>query len=532
MDSSEPEVVAKGDLPYVNKDLPLTFFGVKHTKWTKKDLVEIIETFGGNASTNTTKLELYETVHLRYNPERILQRTINALEVLAQAVAGHNWRSQVLVREAVQDATRERADLAREKRAAARQRGATRPAYEPEPVPQGRKNDGRSYLAYTWDLDEESEKGEGDPVPTRRMQPPATPKGTNRRKRAADGDLQDSSDVEIVRVVSKRAGVSVDSKDGEADKCGGRKRQAESTFDNGRAKRQNVHNNLGQEGRAQGPPPVAFGTSIAIRDNIAFGVGLQPVNYELSRERPSCQVCSDELDPLLQFQVTVASNCNHAPEICLACWEQHIVAQADTKSWDSISCPHADCGVILDYVDMQRFAPSDIFRRYDKYQMNKTLQSAPEFRLCAHEGCKSGGFVEGYDLASEYITCADCQRNTCLGCNLIHHDGQTCEEYRVWLADAPRRAEVDRAEKARMEKLKRAEEKSAKYLDRRAKTCPNAKCGAVIQKTSGCDHMICLACRHEFCWVCFADYKTILREGNQRHAAKCHYYSGGIPGHR
>ena len=531
MDSSEPEVVAKSDLPYVENDLPLTFFGVKHTRWTKKDLVEIIETLGGKASTNTTKLELYEAVHLRYNLERILQRTINALEVIAQAVAGQNRRSQALVREAVQDATRERADLAREKRAAARQKVGARPAYEPAPVPQGRKNGGGSYLAYKRDQDEELEEGEEDPVRPRRMQPPATQKGINRQKRAADSDSQDSSDVEIVRVVRKRAGVGVDSKDGEAGHGGSRRRRVESTSDNGRAKKQKVHNDPGVKGRAEGPPPVAFGTSTAIRDNIAFGVGLQPVNYELFGERPSCQVCSDDLDPLLQFQVSVASNCNHAPEICLACWEQHIAAQADTKSWDSITCPHADCGAILDYGDMQRFAPSDIFRRFDKFQMNKTLQSAPDYRLCAHEGCKSGGFVEEDDLASEYMTCADCQRNTCLGCNLVYHYGQTCEEFRVWLADAPRRAEADKAEKARLEKLKRAEEKSAKYLDKRATTCPNTKCGAVIQKTSGCDHMICRACRHEFCWVCLADYKTILREGNQRHAAKCRYYSGGIPGH-
>ncbi len=429
----------------------------------------------------------------------------------------------------MQDATRERANLAKEKRATARQRRGARSAYAPAPIPRGSKNSGGSYLAYEQDQDQNSEEGEEDRDPARRMQPFATQIGNDRRKRQADSSWEASSGVEIARVVRRRAGIGVDSKSEEDGYGGNREKWVESTVDDGTAKRKKVHNSSGVKGRAQGPSPVAFGTSTAIRDNIDFAVGLQPVNYELFGERPSCQVCSDGLDPLLLFQVSVASNCNHAPEVCLACWEQHIAAQADTKGWDSITCPHADCGVFLDHGDMQRFAPSDSFGRYDKFQTNRALQSAPEYHLCAHEGCKSAVFVEEDDLVSRYMTCADCQQHTCLGCNLVYHHGQTCEEYRVWLADAPRRAEADAAEKARLEELKRAEEKSAEYLDKGATRCPNAKCGAMIQKTSGCDHMTCRACRNEFCWVCLADYKTILREGNHRHSEKCRYHFGHIP---
>ena len=527
MSSSDHEEIATVDSPYHDRNLPLTFLGIKHTKWTKRELVEVIGTLGGTATTNTTKIDLFEVVHLRYDPRKILQRTINALEVIAQEAAGQNRRSQAQVRQAVQEATRERADLAREKRQSAKRREAARLSYEPVPThraeqpPTGRNQElTREGVA---------DRAEEDDVPARQTRSSATHRSKFAPRRMAEGDHEESSDVKIIKVV-RIADQEANARDLEVGKGETRRKRTRSPLINDRAKRRRP--NVDAENKISPPeqPMTIFGTSTAIRDHAAFCVGLQPLDQGAHAESPSCQVCSDTLDPFLQFQVCVASQCNHAPEICLACWEQHIAAQADTKCWDSITCPHADCNGILDHADMQRFAPRDVFRRYDRYATNKALQNAPNYRLCAHEGCGSGGFVEE-ERAPEYMTCADCQRYTCLGCNLVYHEGQTCEEYQAWLADAPKRAEADKVEKARLKELQRAEKKSAHYLDKKAKICPNEICGAAIQKTIGCDHMTCRRCQHQFCWVCLADYMRILRHGNHMHTEKCQYYSGGIPGH-
>ena len=34
--------------------------------------------------------------------------------------------------------------------------------------------------------------------------------------------------------------------------------------------------------------------------------------------------------------------------------------------------------------------------------------------------------------------------------------------------------------------------------------CP--RCGVLIQKNGGCNHMQCGKCRHEFCWFCLGSY--------------------------
>jgi IBR domain, a half RING-finger domain len=558
MASPEPEAVAKVDVPYVNRGLPLTFFGVKHSRWTKKGLVEIIEALGGAANKNTTKIDLYETIHDRYNPQRILQRTIDAVGVIAQAAAGQGQKPQREVREALQDRTIERADLAREKRDAAK-RGEAIPKQQPRHRTERLRDkldpnlDGDEDL----DLDKDSEY-EDDVVGPRRRQPPvhaqrrdghrargrkgkdssntededdrqvqssALRKGQRRRKRKDDSDLEEYSDDEVLEVL-RRVHQQMRFGDEEVDRRNPRKREASPTLERETAKRRKTDITAEVKVKPPGPPAVVFSISIAIRDSAAFRVGLEPIDRATLGEQPSCQVCADDLDPWLQFQVSVASKCSHAPEICLSCWEQHIASQADSKTWNSITCPHADCGATLNHGDMQRFAPTEVFRRYDKFETNKALQNAPGYRLCAHEGCGSGGFVD--DEPPTYMTCADCQKHTCLGCNLVYHHPQTCDEYRLWLVDAPK---GDEAGEARVKEQERAEKESSKYLDKNSKTCPNGACGAKIQKTDGCDHMACRICRHEFCWLCLADFTNIRRDGNHWHAPSCHYHSDGTPGH-
>jgi hypothetical protein len=105
------------------------------------------------------------------------------------------------------------------------------------------------------------------------------------------------------------------------------------------------------------------------------------------------------------------------------------------------------------------------------------------------------------------------------------HSEQTCDEY-----DAER--------KERMQQ----EAASVKLIAETAKQCPNPQCGYGITKTSGCDHMTCefvlssrwfvlltvglgRRCNYEFCYLCLAPWKVILREGNTAHTQNCRYHS-------
>jgi IBR domain, a half RING-finger domain len=480
--------IAKVDVPYLARDLPLTFFGVKHSRWTKEDLVTIIETLGGVADTKTTRIELYQTIQRRYKPHRVSQRAINTLEELAQAATAQGEKSQKQVRDAAQAATLERAELAREKRAAAKGK-RTKPA-EPEPAPLQQKRRPRTRVVKgAEDEDSESEEDEADSDEDEsqdsQAQPPNPQIGVSRQRGRLEDGLNPTFGGEASGLLRRNTAQITF---GDLHRVrGSRRMQPTSTPEKHIAKRRKTSATAVGTTNPRGPPSVVFGTSIAIQDTAVFRRRLELAEFSAPTNELSCQICSDDLDPLFPFQVSVAAQCNHTPEICLNCWEQHIAAQVDSKTWDAITCPHAYCNAILGHHDMQRFAPAEVYSRYDSFQTNQDLKNMPGYRPCAHEGCGSGAVVEP-DTTATYMTCHDCKRNTCLNCNHIYHDNQTCDEYRASLANA---RGLDKERRARAKLLKRFQERSEKYLDKNAKTCPNAACGVKIQKTQGCDHMIC-----------------------------------------
>ena len=50
-----------------------------------------------------------------------------------------------------------------------------------------------------------------------------------------------------------------------------------------------------------------------------------------------------------------------------------------------------------------------------------------------------------------------------------------------------------------------ADSENLKWLKEFTKPCPNPKCNTSIEKNTGCNHMTCFKCKHQFCWLCLAD---------------------------
>jgi len=67
------------------------------------------------------------------------------------------------------------------------------------------------------------------------------------------------------------------------------------------------------------------------------------------------------------------------------------------------------------------------------------------------------------------------------------HSDATCEQYKQW--------KIENNE---------SESRFATWAASHTQNCP--KCSAKIEKNGGCNHMLCLQCNHEFCWLCLADY--------------------------
>jgi RanBP-type and C3HC4-type zinc finger-containing protein 1 len=96
--------------------------------------------------------------------------------------------------------------------------------------------------------------------------------------------------------------------------------------------------------------------------------------------------------------------------------------------------------------------------------------------------------IEGDDLKSFF--CPSCNKKNCLKCKAVH-EGVSCLQYQQKLQED----EMDTKTKALIQK---------KILSGKAMKCPTFK--VIIEKTVGCDGMICSICKTEICWatkVCF-----------------------------
>ena len=87
-----------------------------------------------------------------------------------------------------------------------------------------------------------------------------------------------------------------------------------------------------------------------------------------------------------------------------------------------------------------------------------------------------------------------CKFCFCKNCRIEWHTDMTCRQYKAFLHEERKKKEF----KERDENLFR------EWIAANAKDCPG--CKNPIQKNGGCNHMTCLKCKHQFCWLCMADY--------------------------
>jgi hypothetical protein len=235
-----------------------------------------------------------------------------------------------------------------------------------------------------------------------------------------------------------------------------------------------------------------------------------------------CEVCADTITPELRLTQAITQDCTHPAQIaiCKTCVEHHIHVQIDSVGWDGVRCPVQACYSIFNYNDLRNMASSADFERYDAHIFQNAMrrESGSGYRQCAHPTCTGGGWCNP-DTES-FMTCPACVRQTCIECNVIWHTDKTCAEYKE---EVRIQKENEDAEEAAARAA--AEAESVKYVQENYKACPNKNCGYRIEKNGGCDHMTCRKCRHEFCWICDADYREIRQNGNHAHKGDCRYHS-------
>jgi hypothetical protein len=117
-------------------------------------------------------------------------------------------------------------------------------------------------------------------------------------------------------------------------------------------------------------------------------------------------------------------------------------------------------------------------------------QSRGQLIHCANPNCDSVVNLNIFPRFAVKVQCMTCQSQICTSCRGLWHEGIKCNKADdgdfFWNG-------------------------LGNGANGTANKCPKCKCA--VEKNSGCMHMTCAMCGHEWCWTCGLNYRSCFHTG-------------------
>lgn len=303
-----------------------------------------------------------------------------------------------------------------------------------------------------------------------------------------------------------------------------------------------------------------------------------PTSYFDDSSIITCAICYEDKKPT-DGTVFFMEECEH--KFCSACIFEYVKDKIEKGEVDSIQCP--ECNRSLSVMEVKQILnqgklnkisqdgtshieDDDLFAKYEEFSLKRALGGMKDLLWCPNPKCGNAIIVEFNQptpllgisspmspkilahkhlplqeiptggepssvsttastqpqssqttggeqsllspipsfrkrMPSVKVHCSHCGWDFCSKCVQKFHPGLTCEEN-----DARNKSKQDEQFKEWMK-------------DQGAKVCPT--CGAVIQKTRGCNSMQCSQCNTKFCYYCGKAFESSERE----HYKNCYKWS-------
>eukprot|EP01087_Luapelamoeba_hula_P017506 TRINITY_DN5527_c0_g1_i1.p1 TRINITY_DN5527_c0_g1~~TRINITY_DN5527_c0_g1_i1.p1 ORF type:complete len:521 (-),score=79.55 TRINITY_DN5527_c0_g1_i1:6-1568(-) len=213
----------------------------------------------------------------------------------------------------------------------------------------------------------------------------------------------------------------------------------------------------------------------------------EPESDHENAEQLECLICMDDIwypsRKSYRFECCQNTYCRN----CLA--ENYEVSINDGKCLE-LKCPNPTCAKLLTEEDVAHVVKEEVFKRYQQFCFLASLRKDPSVRWCPRKMCETP--VQGGSAENLHLTCEKCKSEFCWNCNCEWHEGKSCK----W---AERRAKRKAGTQGKQDK------KAEQAIKKNSRPCP--QCHAPIQKNSGCNHMTCVSCKYNFCWVCMGYFE-------------------------
>ena len=185
-----------------------------------------------------------------------------------------------------------------------------------------------------------------------------------------------------------------------------------------------------------------------------------------------CEICFAELSSI----VTYSLSCQH--EFCKTCIVDYLDEKIKISQVLNIRCPQESCDQNFTEQQIGQLVSLDSQIKYDKFKKREELRKQAGYIECSVVHCE--GFTD-YNSVSAHVRLVKCNNghNLCKKCKNTFHEDEECVE-----------------DKAIVESGK----------EDTMKKCPN--CRSWTEKNMGCNHMTCVSCKYEWCWLCLGRYES------------------------
>ena len=213
---------------------------------------------------------------------------------------------------------------------------------------------------------------------------------------------------------------------------------------------------------------------------------LELKNQGITGNNKDCMIC---FNPKKNCKEYLALSCNHY--FCGECWNYYLddaLKEVNTAMYTL--CPQKGCNILVPESYFLKYIadnPKDS-ESFTKATIKNFIEANKVIKYCPTPNCAA--FVHCESKSNKEINCI-CGTNFCFKCLREGHRPCTCDMVEIW------------------DKKNKSESENVKWMMVNAKQCPS--CHKFIEKNQGCDHMTCQkkagGCGHEFCWICFKDWK-------------------------
>ena len=217
---------------------------------------------------------------------------------------------------------------------------------------------------------------------------------------------------------------------------------------------------------------------IDLAENNNYNISIDDKNDSIENENKNflsneCSVCFDEVDE--EEKKLNAIPCGHV--CCTQCWLNYLKTLITEAKVESIKCIEHSCKEIMTEEFIMKHINNDkiLVDKYQRFKKRAGIINDKNKKQCPSPDCES--FLEK-SSSSKYVKCEN-GHEYCFECLKPPHGNTKCDEI--------------------------MEKEFLKWKkNKRVKRCP--RCKMFTEKNEGCNHMTCVSCKYQWCWLCEGQY--------------------------